>query len=253
MRKNLGWVLASVVSLGIAGIGAASAADMAAKARPFVADPGYNWSGFYVGGNAGWEDTHTSWTSFDTAPEAVSARRSGGTAGGQVGVLGQWGSFVAGLEVSYNGLFGGSATGGNVLFPNQFGEAKINDLLLVTGRVGWAWNQNLIYAKGGWANSDVKLNFLAGVPPVTTGTTSGRENGWTVGAGWEYGFAPSWSVALEYDFAHLNIGDRRYSIIPTAVCVNPACGTTAAGSDIQMVTARLNYHFNWGGPVVARY
>jgi hypothetical protein len=34
MRRNIGWALASAISLGIGGLGAASAADMAVKARP---------------------------------------------------------------------------------------------------------------------------------------------------------------------------------------------------------------------------
>jgi outer membrane immunogenic protein len=252
MNRHFGWALASAISL--VGIGAVSAADMPVKARPLpVVEPPYSWAGFYIGGNAGWESSRTDWTKFDTAFERVEARSSGGTAAGQAGWLGQWGSFVAGIEVSYNGLFGGSALGGNVLFPNQFGQAKINDLLLVTGRAGWAFERNLLYFKGGYANSEAKLNFLAGVPPVTTGTTSGRENGWTAGFGWEYAFTNNLSVALEYDFAHLDIGDRVYAITPGFVCRNPGCGTQSAGADIQMVTARLNYHFNWATPVVAKY
>jgi len=38
----------------IARIGSASTADLAVKARPTAVDPGYNWSGFYIGGNAGY-------------------------------------------------------------------------------------------------------------------------------------------------------------------------------------------------------
>jgi hypothetical protein len=54
MRKNVGWALASVVSLGFAGLGSASAADMAVKAaRPMPAPiVVYNWTGCYIGGNA---------------------------------------------------------------------------------------------------------------------------------------------------------------------------------------------------------
>ena len=55
MRRNAGWALASVVSLGLGGLGTASAADMAVKAPlpPPVAV--YNWTGCYVGGNVGWK------------------------------------------------------------------------------------------------------------------------------------------------------------------------------------------------------
>ena len=53
MRKNFGWALASAVTLAVGGIGSASAADMAMKARPLPAPPvmTYNWTGCYIGGN----------------------------------------------------------------------------------------------------------------------------------------------------------------------------------------------------------
>src|SRR5260370_2585564 len=55
MKLHLGWAIASVVSLSIAGLGAASAADLAArpvyKAPPPVV--AYNWTGCYIGGYVG--------------------------------------------------------------------------------------------------------------------------------------------------------------------------------------------------------
>jgi outer membrane immunogenic protein len=53
MRRNLGWALASVVAFSIGGAGAAMAADMAVKAPPPPPAPVYNWTGWYVGLNAG--------------------------------------------------------------------------------------------------------------------------------------------------------------------------------------------------------
>ena len=53
MRKQFGWAIASVISLGLAGLGTASAADMArpyTKAPPPMPVAIYNWSGFYIGG-----------------------------------------------------------------------------------------------------------------------------------------------------------------------------------------------------------
>ncbi len=51
MRNYFSWTIASVISL--AGIGAASAADMAVKARPAPVVLPYNWTGCYIGGNVG--------------------------------------------------------------------------------------------------------------------------------------------------------------------------------------------------------
>jgi outer membrane immunogenic protein len=73
MNKYLGWAVASVVSLGIGGFGAASAADMAVKAPAYKAPPPvevWDWSGFYIGGNVGgaWSDNRTTYTMPFTTP-----------------------------------------------------------------------------------------------------------------------------------------------------------------------------------------
>ena len=51
MNRHLAWALASIVSL--SSVGAASAADLALKARPAPIAPVYSWTGWYVGLNAG--------------------------------------------------------------------------------------------------------------------------------------------------------------------------------------------------------
>ena len=65
------------------------------------------------------------------------------------------------------------------------------------------------------------------------------------------GLAPGWSVALEYD--HLFLASQNY----TFNFVPPFGGLVSRNDsirqDIDMLTARLNYTFNWGGPVVAKY
>src|SRR5215204_5584534 len=56
--------LLGTVGLLALGMGApASAADMAVKARPPapVLAPIYDWSGFYIGANGGWGQSHSCW------------------------------------------------------------------------------------------------------------------------------------------------------------------------------------------------
>jgi outer membrane immunogenic protein len=71
--------------------------------------------------------------------------------------------------------------------------------------------------------------------------------------GWEYGFAPNWSVGVEYD--HLWMGRDNSSF---AGVVTPG-GVTLLGDgvkqDVDMVTVRFNYRFGGLGtpPVAARY
>jgi outer membrane immunogenic protein len=72
-----------------------------------------------------------------------------------------------------------------------------------------------------------------------------------VGAGFEYGFAPNWSVGVEYD--HLVMGDTNNSFS----VVNPivaAAVNNRVSQDVDMVTLRINYRFGgYGAPIAARY
>ncbi len=70
-----------------------------------------------------------------------------------------------------------------------------------------------------------------------------------VGVGLEYGFAPNWSFAVEYD--HLFMGrTETYTFTDTAG--RPVRSRTdRIRQDVDLVTARINYR--WGGPVVAKY
>ena len=52
MDSKLVAFLAGALTLGL--VNAASAADMAVKARPVIVDPAFGWSGWYVGANAGY-------------------------------------------------------------------------------------------------------------------------------------------------------------------------------------------------------
>ena len=54
MGRRIGIAVASAIALGVGGLGMASAADMAVKARPMPV-VAFNWTGCYIGVNAGWK------------------------------------------------------------------------------------------------------------------------------------------------------------------------------------------------------
>jgi outer membrane immunogenic protein len=60
-------------------------------------------------------------------------------------------------------------------------------------------------------------------------------------------FAPNWSAKIEYLYA--DFGNA------TAVGYTPVGGRAVSATErnVNIVRAGINYHFNWGGPVVARY
>jgi outer membrane immunogenic protein len=260
MKRYLGWAFASVISIG--GFGNAMAADMPLKAAPMMAPPVYSWTGFYIGGNGG-----GGWDTFKASEIAPgSAAFPGGTvfssvhgtgwlAGVQAGYNYQLApNFVVGLEGEYSWAdIKGTATTASI--PLAFlGIAsttteKLKDFALFTGRIGYASNNWLFYVKGGpaWADSNTStVSTTAGVP-TTTLSSGSSHTGWVVGIGAEWGFAPNWSAKLEYD--HIGLDSR------TVAVISPTLPTTftSSGQNIDIVRAGVNYRFNWGMPVVAKY
>ena len=255
-------VLLGVVGLIALGAAPALAADLAA--RPYTKAPAmiaavYDWSGFYVGLNAGGGSSHKCWDNVNVAgvPIVPSVREgchdaTGGLAGGQIGFRWQSGGWVFGVEGQgdWANLKGSNASipvaviAGIPLLTNQ---TKIDAIGLFTGQVGYAWNNVLWYVKGGAAVVDDRYNGL--ITGTNTLIDTARETRWggAVGTGIEVGFAPNWSVGFEYD--HLFMGSRNNSF--TAAGVGALTRIDRISQDVDMGTVRVNYR--WGGPVIAKY
>ena len=274
-------------------IPAASAADLAARPytkAPVMVDPGYNWSGFYIGGNVGYswgrERTDGNLTGtqnvsvFRTAgPTLISSvttaaavplsgrgNMDGFIGGGQIGYNWQSSRWLFGLEADFQGsderatadvcTVAGCPLGSSILTANYkldwFGTAR--------GRVGFlATDRVLLYATGGLAYGHLTAN--APLVPLSWGSTRA---GWTAGAGAEAAIDRNWSVKLEYLYMDLgNIGGSG----ATATTVTNALNTPALGFNTVTTTTltsafntrftdnivRVGVNYRWGGPVVARY
>ena len=242
--------------LSIAGFtGTASAADLAAqtytKAPAFVA-PVYDWSGLYLGLNGGGASSHDCLTITSVAGGAITPNSegchnaTGGLAGGQVGYRWQTTNWVFGVEAQGDWAdLKGSNASLTALIPYT-NQTKIDGIGLFTGQVGYAWNNVLLYVKGGAAVADNKYSSFFTATGVQFNQASDTRWGGAVGTGIEIGFAPNWSVALEYD--HLFMGNPNITFPPTSIAVGRS-DNIAQGVD--MGTVRINYRF--GGPVVAKY
>jgi outer membrane immunogenic protein len=249
MKKVL-LVTASLIALGA--VAPAMAADLAArpytKAPPMIAAV-YDWSGFYIGANGGWGSSRNSWDSvapFPAGPEG-SHDATGGVAGGQIGYRWQAGTWVFGVEAQgdWADLKGSNLS---TLFGAGFrNESKIDAFGLFTGQIGYAANNVLFYVKGGAAVTDNRNRIFSTVTGAQLAST-GDDTRWggTVGVGLEYGFAPNWSAAVEYD--HLFMQDRTLNFTTPA---GVAFGSDRISQDVDLVTVRVNYKF--GGPIVAKY
>jgi outer membrane immunogenic protein len=240
----------------------AFAADMPApaytKAPAYVA-PIFNWTGFYVGGHAGgaWANQASTeiapgTAAFPTGAAFSKNNLSGFLGGVQTGYNWQVNNnFVVGVEGEYSwaNVTGAATTVGVGGFTSTV-SAKTKDYALATGRVGYAADNWLFYAKGGGAwsqTSSTGTGVLAGGAPFDTTSASSNRSGWVVGGGVEWGFAPNWSAKIEYN--HIDFGSSN-------VVVTSSKGTTSniSSSDTaEVVKGGVNYRFNWGGPVVANY
>jgi outer membrane immunogenic protein len=257
MRK----FLLGAVGLLALGISApASAADLAphpyTKAPPVMMPAIYDWSGAYIGVNGGWGSSHKCW---DFAPLGVFVASegchdaTGGVAGGQIGYRWQTAAWVFGVEGQgdWANLRGSNQS---LFAPSFTNRSRIDAFGLFTGQVGYAWNNALLYVKGGAAVTSDRFDVWTTAGNVLVANT-GSQNRWggTVGAGVEFGFAPNWSAGVEYD--HLFMGTQSATFT-----ANGALGAFPPGAffgadrirqDVDLVTVRVNYR--WGGPVIAKY
>jgi outer membrane immunogenic protein len=198
----------------------------------------YDWSGFYIGINGGGGSSHATWDFVGVGREG-SHDATGGTVGGQIGYRWQSGQWVFGVEGQGNWAdFSGDNT--SALFATR-NRTKIDAFGLITGQVGYAWNNVLVYVKGGAAVVSDKYEISSTAGALLASTSDTRWGG-TVGAGLEYGFAPNWSVGVEYN--HIFLSDKDVTFAGFA-------GTERIRQDVDMGLVRLNYKF--GGPMLGRY
>ena len=196
----------------------------------------YNWTGFYIGGHLG-----GAFAGNDSL-EGSGARFLGGVQGGfDYQFATNW---VIGAEAQYSWL---SNNNSSVLFPGStVVTANNNQLGSVAGRLGYTWGPALLYAKGGYAwRDDPNIGVsVAGVPAAFT-TNGDRNNGYTVGAGLEYMFAPNWSAKAEYQY--YNFGNTTFTTGPAAIA------GARFRDDEHTAKLGINYRFGWGGPAAPRY
>jgi outer membrane immunogenic protein len=212
--------------------GTAFGADIARRA-PVASQPvayGVNWTGFYVGAHIGgawteggdnfWDPVTAAWWNTDDS--------SGFIGGGQIGFNYQIGQWVLGVEgdISWTDL-----GNDNRDLANYYSRST-DWFATVTGRLGYAWDNWLLYVKGGGAWADGNDYYWN--RPLWQG--DGSRSGWAVGAGLEWAWTPNWSVKLEYNYldfgsdhdAWFNTWDHDYQIHAVKVGINYRFGGPAA-------------------------
>ena len=236
-------ILLGTVALAALGLAApAIAADLPAKAPIYTKAPVlatiYNWTGFYVGVDAGYGWGR--YTQFG-AGDGPGVNPSGFVFGGHVGYNYQMNNIVLGVEADISTGPRGSVPAGTAgpVYSCVTGPCIVNiDWFgTVRGRVGFAANNLLFYGTGGLA-----YGHAAGGIDNSTYMGGSTKTGWTAGAGVEYGISPNFSVRAEY--LHVDLGRLDFGLTGALV-------QYSARGSFDIVRAGLTYRF--GGPVVAKY
>jgi outer membrane immunogenic protein len=235
MRK-VGYLFAVVLGLGV--WQTASAADMPVKAAP-IAVP-FSWTGCYIGAQAGYKFGNT--TPFDPNVGGGDWSRNinftGFIGGGTVGCNYQINAWVIGAEGDWSwGSVKGSST--DLFNPAFFNvEVKERSLGTLRARVGYTWNQTLLYVTGGGAWSNVRFSFPC-IAVCQDFTASKTVSGYTIGAGLEYGFNRHWSVKGEWLYVDFGTPQFIATNVVTGVATDPANVRLRQ----NLLRAGVNYRF----------
>lgn len=267
MKRIVG--TASTLAVVIAAAASAHAADIAAPTA-------YDWSGFYAGVNAGvamdssslsyWYDREDDITGETRKIPGLSgemdSNQAAFTGGGILGYNHQIDRIVIGVEadINYLGLNYDDSDTKSFVIPIPGPDVKtsntddlsyeMNWFGTVRGRLGYAFDNMMIYGTGGLAYGNASVDHsvegcaqFGDLPPecaTVDGSQSSMQAGWTLGGGLEYGL-DRWSLGLEYLYVDLGSinweTDRRdypdYDVSPK--------GEADLGFSVIRATAKLRF------------
>ena len=229
------------------------------KAPPAVAEAIYNWTGFYLGLNAGGVRSRLDWTFpfADNSTAATSQRFTEFFGGAHVGLQYQFGSIVLGVEAALSTTRRRNARSPEASSPCAF-PAPFDDrcdsrgtraLITAGPRIGWApTNRLLVFGTGGYAQArlDTAIRFGGvGVPPAPDAQpVDGHDRthrGWYVGGGGEFALTRHWSAGVEYQHVDLRGG----IIVLPPPAVRRLSLTEMSKANIDVVRFRLTLRPDW--------
>ncbi|MBZ9760882.1 porin family protein [Mesorhizobium sp. CA8] len=202
--------------------GSAWAADLGTN-LPMTA-PGFDWTGYYAGMQAGY-----GWGRSDITVEGGSVKPDidGGFVGGHVAGLWQFDQAVIGAEADLNyASIDGTADAGPA---NTFGT-DIKWFGSVNAKVGYAMDRLLIYGIGGVAFAGIETSQAAGTGFTQTRTSTG----WTIGAGVDYALTNNVVVGAQYRY--YDFGKEHFDASNTF---------TERDQDVKLQTLGVNFSYKF--------
>jgi outer membrane immunogenic protein len=222
------------------GLGSALGADLPMRSAPpvFTPLPVYNWSGFYVGVNAGvgWANGgNVTVADPKLGPQSINvSSHSGFLGGGQIGYNFQAGEFVYCVEADIQyadigssvnwGPYGklGVSTGSN---GEYFGTVR--------ARAGYAIDRTLLFLTGGLAYGGLNSSPLGG--------NATSNVGYALGGGVEYAFTQHWTAKIEALYINLSNGSNRTIAVTNGGVIYPI--SVSSGNGGGLVRVGVNYKF----------
>jgi outer membrane immunogenic protein len=220
----------------------------------------YDWTGAYIGINAGvafgdstFETeltgdflTDPNLAAYEASyPQELDNDDTDFTGGLTAGFNWQPGSLVFGVEGDINFLDSEESRFYDIDVIDTTLEHEIDWFATLRARLGFAADNLLFYITGGLAAGEVEtsVDMVTIVPVyVWTGSSSEIEVGWTIGGGVEWALSDAWSIKGEYLW--VDLGSDSYDLDNDPA--NPDQGyTIRAHSDTQFGVARIgvNLHF----------
>jgi len=215
--------VSAVTAFMLASAGIAQADGMVGAAPVAYERPAL-WSGIYAGFESGWDHEQYDQRSRITHLGS-SADRDVTAYGLYLGVQRQYGNWVAGLEFNIVGTQNDHPA--QSLCPNTSFKCtgRMEDILMIGPRLGWAAGNWMPYVTGGYANGGVHFRaFNVAGPASTTGVfvdeAYQRQDGWFVGAGLDWKLAAYAIVGIDYK--HIDLGDDHTIMFATGGNTAPA-------------------------------
>ena len=209
----------------------AQAADLIAE-TPTV----YDWTGVFVGANAGYGFANEEALSIrpEIGEEAGILDIDGFIGGGQVGANWQSDKWVFGAEADFQ--FSDISDSDNTTVDEMEFEAKtdVDWFSTVRLRSGFALDNLLVYGTGGLALGGVDYEIRA---LHDFGTLNTHDNyttlGWSAGAGVEWGLSERTSAKIEYLYIDLGSEDGAIPGEGTRLKITPSLQSIRVGIDFR--------------------
>jgi outer membrane immunogenic protein len=231
------------------------AADLPMKS-PVPVAPVFSWTGCYLGAHVGGGRGSKAMTDpvllvqdslggagTTTGVTTVTTTPTGAVIGGEIGCDYQFaGNAVIGIEGTASGTTMKASSLVGLPFSGDTALVQANNdfLASVTGRIGYAFDTVLLYARGGFAVAGDKYNVsggtFAGGGPFNFGGVENRY-GWVVGGGVDWAFTRHWSMNVEYNFYEFGNGN-----VLMTDAFSGATGVVNVKQTVQVVKVGFNFH-----------